>query len=44
VLAEGGYETRGLYAGGVGQFSPKAQDALVETVVKLAEQLGRRRE
>jgi neutral ceramidase len=43
VLEEGGYETRGLYYGGVGLFSPKAQDAVVEKVDQLAEQLGRKR-
>jgi hypothetical protein len=41
VLDEGGYETRGLYYGGIGLFSPKAQDVLVEAAAKLAEQLGR---
>src|SRR5262249_19617993 len=41
VLSEGGYETRGLYTGGIGVFSPKAQDVLVEEVRKLAEQAGR---
>lgn len=42
VLAEGGYETRGLYTGGIGLFSPKAQDDLVAKVRELAEQAGRR--
>jgi hypothetical protein len=42
VLAEGGYETRGLYAGGIGVFSPKAQEVLVAKVRELAEQAGRR--
>jgi hypothetical protein len=42
VLSEGGYETRGLYTGGIGVFSPKAQDVLVEEVRKLAEQAGRK--
>jgi hypothetical protein len=41
VLEEGGYETRGLYAGGIGRFSPKAQDVLVEQVQKLAARAGR---
>jgi hypothetical protein len=41
VLAEGGYETRGLYAGGVGQFAPAAQDVLVARVRELASQTGR---
>ena len=42
VLSEGGYETRGLYTGGIGVFSPKAQDVLVAKVRELAEQSGRR--
>jgi len=29
VLHEGGYETRGLYAGSTGLFAPAAQDVLV---------------
>lgn len=41
VLAEGGYETRGLYAGGLGLFQPQAEGILVETVRKLAVQAGR---
>jgi hypothetical protein len=41
VLREGGYETRGLYSGGVGLFDPKAQDVLVEAVRKLAREVGR---
>jgi hypothetical protein len=41
VLAEGGYETRGLYAGGVGLFDPKAQDVLVDKVRELARKAGR---
>ena len=41
VLKEGGYETRGLYAGGVGFFSADAQDVLVEKVRHLAEKAGR---
>jgi neutral ceramidase len=41
VLEEGGYETRGLYAGGIGRFSPRAQDVLVEKVRELAGQVGR---
>jgi hypothetical protein len=41
VLQEGGYETRGLYAGGLGFFSPKAQDVVVETVRALAQKAGR---
>lgn len=41
VLAEGGYETRGLYTGGVGLFSPKAQDVVIDKVKELAKQVGR---
>jgi hypothetical protein len=41
VLAEGGYETRGLYSGGVGLFDPKAQDVLVAKVRDLAKKAGR---
>lgn len=41
VLREGGYETRGLYAGGIGRFDPKTQDVLVESVLKLAKEVGR---
>jgi hypothetical protein len=41
VLREGGYETRGLYTGGIGLFSPKAQDVLVAKVRELAGQVGR---
>jgi len=41
VLKEGGYETRGLYAGGLGFFDAKAQDVLVTTVRELARKAGR---
>ena len=41
MLSEGGYETRGLYAGGVGYFAPQAQDVLVNAVRELATQVGR---
>jgi hypothetical protein len=41
VLAEGGYETRGLYSGGIGRFAPQAQDVLVPKVRELAEKAGR---
>jgi hypothetical protein len=41
VLAEGGYETRGLYAGGPGFFDTKAQDVLVHKVRELAGKAGR---
>jgi hypothetical protein len=42
VLREGGYETRGLYAGGIGLFAPEAQDAVVEAVRGLATKAGRK--
>jgi hypothetical protein len=42
VLKEGGYETRGLYSGGLGFFDAKAQDVLVEKVRELAQRAGRR--
>ena len=41
VLREGGYETRGLYHGGIGYFAPEAQDALVGKVRELAASAGR---
>jgi hypothetical protein len=41
VLEEGGYETRGIYTGGIGRFSPKAQDVLVAKVRELAARAGR---
>jgi hypothetical protein len=41
VLSEGGYETRGLYTGGIGYFDPKAQDVLVAAVRDLAGKVGR---
>jgi hypothetical protein len=43
VLREGGYETRGLYHGGIGYFAPEAQDVLVGKVRDLAQQAGRGR-
>jgi hypothetical protein len=42
VLEEGGYETRGLYAGGAGYFAPEAEDVVVSKVVELARQAGRK--
>ncbi len=42
VIDEGGYETRGLYAGGIGFFSAKAQDVVVKAVRELARKAGRR--
>jgi neutral ceramidase len=41
VLREGGYETRGIYSGGIGIFSPAAEGALLEKVRELATQAGR---
>lgn len=41
VLSEGGYETRGLYTGGAGFFTPEAQDVVVRTVRELAAKAGR---
>lgn len=37
VLKQGGYETRGLYYGGIGLFSHQAQDVLVDHVKRMAE-------
>ncbi len=42
VLAEGGYETRGLYSGGAGFFAPQAEETLVKKVRKLAGKAGRK--
>lgn len=42
VLREGGYETRGLYHGGIGLFAPAAQDVLTAKVRDLAEAAGRK--
>jgi hypothetical protein len=42
VLEEGGYETRGLYAGGLGFFDAKAQGVLVVKVRELAAKAGRK--
>ncbi|MEX0587031.1 MAG: hypothetical protein WD176_10325 [Pirellulales bacterium] len=36
VLEQGGYETRGLYAGGAGLFTPETEDVLVEQVKEMA--------
>jgi hypothetical protein len=43
VLREGGYETRGIYHGGIGYFAPEAQNVLVAKVRELSERVGRRR-
>jgi hypothetical protein len=42
VLGEGGYETRGLYSGGAGLFSPRAEEVVVQTVRELAKKAGRK--
>jgi hypothetical protein len=42
VIEEGGYETRGIYYGGPGFFSPAAQDAVVNAVRALAGKAGRK--
>jgi hypothetical protein len=42
LLKEGGYETRGIYAGGMDRrFVPEAQEVLVEKVYELAKKVGR---
>jgi hypothetical protein len=41
VLAEGGYETRGLYSGGAGFFDAKAENVVAQTVRELAKKAGR---
>lgn len=41
VLEEGGYETRGIYAG-TGLFTPSTQDVVMATITKMARQAGRR--
>ena len=41
VLGQGGYETRGLYAGGIGLFAPEAEEAIVGTIKELAAKAGR---
>lgn len=42
AIAEGGYETRGLYGQVVGFFAPAAEDAVVAKVRELAEKAGRK--
>jgi hypothetical protein len=42
VLREGGYETRGIYAGGIGLFAPEAEGLVVGKVTELAESVGRK--
>ncbi len=41
VLSEGGYETRGLYLGGIGRFDPGVEKVLVAKVTELAERVRR---
>lgn len=41
---QGGYETRGLYSGGIGTFTPAAEEVLVKSVKGLAAQAGRPRQ
>jgi hypothetical protein len=41
VIEEGGYETRGLYSGGIGFFTKEAQDVVVARVRELAIRAGR---
>jgi Neutral/alkaline non-lysosomal ceramidase, N-terminal len=41
VLKQGGYETRGLYSGGIGLFTPEAEGVLVRAITELAAQAGR---
>jgi hypothetical protein len=42
VLAEGGYETRGLYSGSAGYFDPKSEEEVVRAVRQLAQKVGRK--
>jgi hypothetical protein len=42
VLGEGGYETRGLYSGGVGLFDASAEEVVVRSVRELAKKAGRK--
>jgi neutral ceramidase len=41
VLEEGGYETRGLYSGGIGFFSADAEKVVVNRLKELANEAGR---
>ena len=43
VLREGGYETRGIYHGGIGYFAPEAEDVMVAKVRELASRAERPR-
>jgi len=42
VLREGGYETRGLYSGGIGLFAPEGEQVVVDQVKRLAAEAGRK--
>ncbi|HWY86566.1 MAG TPA: neutral/alkaline non-lysosomal ceramidase N-terminal domain-containing protein [Gemmataceae bacterium] len=42
VLAEGGYETRGLYSGAAGIFDARAEEVVVQKVRDLARKAGRK--
>lgn len=41
ILAEGGYETRGLIRGGIGLFAPEAQEVIVKQLTAMAHEAGR---
>lgn len=41
ILDEGGYETRGLWTGSIGYFTPQAQDVVIKQVRDLAAKVGR---
>ena len=41
VLKQGGYETRGLYSGGIGTFTAEAEGVLIRAVTELAANAGR---
>lgn len=41
VLEQGGYETRGLYSGGIGLFTPAAEGIVVAEIAALAKKTGR---
>lgn len=41
VLRQGGYETRGLYAGGIGIFAPEAEGRMLGVIKELATKAGR---
>ena len=42
VIEEGGYETRGIYSGGPGFFSPASQDSVIKAARSMAEKAGRK--